>query len=378
MKYTLPFFNKRLVTGFAIAVLAIVLAVVIFHKNKSNVTKTLPQVTIGKAIRKSLPLEVKLPGTTQSQETVLVRSQIDGLIKEVFAQEGKIIQKDAPLFAIDDAPLQAQLHQAEATLAKNTALLEDARKETKRNLPLLKKGFVTQSSFDQIVANEKSLDGQVKADQAAIDLIKVQLGYAKIQSPIAGLIGFYKVRTGNFVRAAENTPLVSVVKIDPLEAVFNLPERYLKYLANKDLTAIQVKLFDMNGDPISQKASVVALDNSVDATSGVIPVKLNIENLLINDRPSLLPGQYVITILQLAQEENSLVIPLSAVQNGQNGSNIFVYKPETQTVEFRPVKLGIVTETEAVIQEGVQENEQVVTSGQIRLTDKIKVSVLTS
>eukprot|EP01037_Dinobryon_pediforme_P014768 gene14768-14898_t len=116
---------------------------------------------------------------------------------------GSIVKENDLLFTLDDESIQAQLRQAEANLSKNMALFEDAK----------------------IEANMKSLEGATKADQAAIDLLKVQLGYTKIHSPITGLVGFRKVVLGNYVRTEENTPLVSVVKVDPLEAVFNLPER---------------------------------------------------------------------------------------------------------------------------------------------------------
>jgi multidrug efflux system membrane fusion protein len=375
MKYTLLFSNKRFVAGFCLVAIAIILALAFLPKAKEKTVIALPQITLGKVERKSLPLEVRLPGTTQSQETILIRSQTDNTIKELHFQEGQIVQKGDLLFSVNDSALQAQLHQAEATLAKNMALLEDARLETKRNHPLVKKGFTTQSSFDKIQANEKSLDGETKANQAAIELIKVQLEYTKIKSPITGLIGLHKIEAGNFVRAAENTPLVSIVKIDPLEAIFNLPERYLKYLEVQDLSTIKIQLFDLNGDPLLQKAILFARDNAVDPNSGIIPIKIRIENPLNNGKPSILPGQYVITIIQLGKEENSLVIPLSAVQNGQNGSNVFIYDQETQSVYFRPVKLGLVAENEAVIQEGIKEGESVATSGLIRLADKAKVTV---
>ncbi len=326
-------------------------------------------------IRKSIPLTIRLPGTTQAQEAVLIRSQIDAVIKEIHFQEGQIVQKDDLLFTIDDAALQAQLHQAEATLAKNMALLEDARKETERNQPLAKKSLITLSSFDQIQANEKSLDGETKANQGAVDFIKVQLEFSRIKSPITGLVGFNKIEAGNFVRAAENTPLVSIVKIDPLEAIFNLPERYLKHLMIQELSTIPVQLLDLNGDPLPQKAVLFARDNAVNSNSGVISIKVKIENPLNNGKPALLPGQYVIALIQLGNEENSLTVPLSAIQNGQNGSNVFVYDAQTGTVQFRPVKLGLVTKDEAVIQEGVKEGESIVTSGQMRLIDKTKVAV---
>ncbi|MBY0462391.1 MAG: efflux RND transporter periplasmic adaptor subunit [Alphaproteobacteria bacterium] len=375
MKHTLLFLNRRLLSGLILGVLAVTFSV-FFFKTKSAVQKQFPQVTVAAAIKKSVPLEVRVPGLTQSQEAIQIRSRIDGVLKEIHFQEGQIVKENDLLFTFDDEAIQAQLRQAEANLSKNMALFEDAKIEVKRNQPLLKKGFVTNSAFDQLQANMKSLEGTTKADQAAIDLLKVQLGYTKIHSPITGLVGFHKVLLGNYVRTEENTPLVSVVKVDPLEALFNLPERYLPRLLSQDSSKIGVQLLTMNGDLLSQKASLFAFDNEVKSNAGIIPIKVKIENHVVNGKPALLPGQYVISLLQLGMEENALVVPLSAIQNGQNGSYVFVYNAEDHTVHYRSVKLGLTTNTEAIVTDGLRENEKVVASGQIRLSDKIKVSVM--
>ncbi|MBY0281953.1 MAG: efflux RND transporter periplasmic adaptor subunit, partial [Alphaproteobacteria bacterium] len=334
------------------------------------------QVTIATAIKKSVPLEVRIPGLTQSQEAIQIRSRINGILKELHFQEGQIVKENNLLFTLDDQEIQVQLRQAEANLSKNMALFEDAKIEVKRNKPLLKKGFVTNAAFDQLQANMKSLEGATQADQAAIDLLKLQLGYTKIHSPITGLVGFHKILLGNYVRSEENTPLISVVKIDPLVAIFNLPERYLPRLLNQDSSKIKVQLLTMNGDLLSQKASLLAFDNEVKSNAGIIPIKIKIENPPVNGKPTLLPGQYLVTVLQLGMEENALVVPLSAIQNGQNGSYVFVYNFEDHTVQYRLVKLGLTTNTEAIVLDGIRENEKVVTSGQIRLSDKTKVTVM--
>ena len=373
MKNTLSFLNSRLGYGSIIGIMIVAVSI-FFLKSKNVSQKKFPQITITSAIKKAVPLEVRVPGLTQSQEAIQIRSRVDGIIKELHFREGQIVKENDLLFTLDDETAQAQLRQAEANLSKNVALFEDAKVEVKRNQPLLKKGFITSSAFDQLQANMKSLEGSTKADQAAIDLLKVQLSYTKIHSPITGLIGFHKAVLGNYVRGQENTPLVSVVKIDPLEAVFNLPERFLPRLLNQDPSKIKVHLLAMNGDPFSQKASLFAVDNEVKSNAGIIPIKVKIENPLLNEKPSLLPGQYVVAVLQLGIEENALVVPLSAVQNGQNGSYVFVYDSDEKIVHYRAVKLGLTTVTEAIVVEGLKENEKVVTSGHIRLSDKIKVS----
>lgn len=375
MKHTLLFLNRRLISWLIFGILAVTFSI-FFFKKQNTIQKQFSQVTIATAIKKAVPLEIKVPGLTQSQEAIQIRSRVDGIIKELHFYEGQIVKENDLLFTLDDESIQAQLRQAEANLSKNMALFEDAKIEVKRNQPLLKKGFVTNSAFDQLQANMKSLEGATKADQAAIDLLKVQLGYTKIHSPITGLVGFRKVVLGNYVRTEENTPLVSVVKVDPLEAVFNLPERYLPHLLSQDSNKIGVQLLTMNGDMLSQKASFFAFDNEVKSNAGIIPIKVKIENPLVNGKPTLLPGQYVISVLQLGMEENALVVPLSAIQNGQNGSYVFVYNSEDHMVYYRPVKLGLTTNTEAIIVEGIKENEKVVASGQIRLSDKTKVTVM--
>ena len=109
----------------------------------------------------------------------------------------------------------------------------------------------------------------------------------------------------------------------------------------------------------------------MEVITGTIGLKAEFDN----DNKALWSGQYVNVTLEIVSESDSLVIPLPALQTGQSGSFVFVLKPSSQTVTIRPVKAGATTNSLAVIKEGLKESELVVTSGQLRLSDGVRVVV---
>lgn len=335
----------------------------------------LPQITVSDVITKNMPLEIALPGTLQSEQSVIVKSRVDALIKEIHFKEGAIVQKDQPLITLDDDDLQAQLKQAEANLERTKYLKDKADKDLDRQTGLTKKGFVSQSKYDEFLSTSQSLSAEEIALKGAIESLKIRIGYSKITSPLTAIAGFIKQDAGNFIRTQENTPLVSLNQVDPLEVVIQMPEKYLPNIPKGHYEKMEVRLKDIQGNPLEYKAWVDSLDNAVNSSTGTIGVKIKIHNPLVNNRPSIMPGQFVNTTLQVSELKDAIVVPAESVQTSQKGSLIFIYNPETKTVQSRIIKIGHTTLSELVVEEGLKTGEKVVTSGQFRLKDGAKVRV---
>src|SRR6185295_2042918 len=216
-----------------------------------------------------------------------------------------------------------------------------------------------------------ALDATVEADRAAVENAKVQLQYATITSPIAGRTGALMVHEGNLIRAADQTPLVVINQVAPINVSFAIPESRLaelKRFMGKGTLAVQAK--PPSDDVANSHGSISFIDNNVDQTTGTIKVKATFPN---TDR-RLWPGQFVNVIVALTKDPTAVVVPTAAVQVGQQGQYAYVVKPD-KSVEYRAVEVERTSGLETVIKSGLKPAETVVTDGHLRIVQGSHVSI---
>ncbi len=334
--------------------------------------RTLP-VSVQAVVEKTMPIQVQAVGSVQAYSTVSVKAQVDGELVAVHFKNGQCINAGAPLFTIDPRSFQAQLKQIQATLAKDSAQLENADKELERVTSVVGKGYVSKEQHDQAIANAAALKATVQADEAAIENVKLQLSFCFINSPIDGCLGPLKVDRGNLVKSNDAAnPLVTINQINPIYVNFFIPEKYLpdvrKYMASGKLGVLAT--IPGREDQLA-RGEVSSMDNTVDPSTGTIQLKATFPN---TDK-SLWPGQFVNVVLTLTEKRGAVVIPSQAVQTGQEGQYVFVVKPDL-TVEYRPVILGRTVDGEAIIDKGLQNGEKVVIDGQLGLSSGARVNIV--
>jgi membrane fusion protein, multidrug efflux system len=328
-------------------------------------------VTTAPVVQKSVPLAVQGIGTVIAASTVTVRAQVTGELTAVHFIEGDEVKEGQVLVEIDRRPLEAALQQAQAALDRDIAQSVNARSQAARYQDLLQRGIATKEQVDQIVANAAALEATVALDRANVENAKVQLQYATIRAPLSGKTGLLQVHPGNLVRATDTTPIVTINKITPVYVSFSVPEAMLpdlkRYMARGKLAVTALPPNDQ-GPPANGLINFI--DNAVDQTTGQIKVKGTFPN---TDR-RLWPGQYVNVNVTLSTEPNAIVVPSLAVQTGQQGTYVFVVKPD-QTVDLRTVSVERTSGDQSVIKTGLTPGETVVTDGQLRLNAGTKVSV---
>ncbi len=339
-------------------------------KEKPAVKPPVPVMTT-KAVRKNVPVQIRVIGNVEAYNTVSIKAQINGPVTRVHFREGDDVAKGAILFTIDPRPFEAALRQAEAALAKDRAQAKFAREQVRRYGSLLKDGIVTQDQYDQLAANADAYDAAIAADRAAADNARIMLGYCSIRSPIDGRTGNQAVKAGNLVKANDVPVLVTINQITPIYVTFTVPEKELpqikKYLAAGKLTVDAV----IPNDPKAPEGGTISfLDNSVDATTGTIKLK----GTFANSGRRLWPGQFVNCVLTLTTIPDAVVIPTQAIQTGQQGQFVFVVKGDG-SVDLRPVVSGETLDGETVISSGVNPGETVVTDGQLQLAPGSRVVV---
>jgi multidrug efflux system membrane fusion protein len=329
-------------------------------------------VTVARAVQKSMPVELQAVGTADAYSTVAVKAQVEGELTAVHLQEGQCVHAGDLLFNIDPRPFQVRLKQVQADLARDKAQLVNAHALLERNAAVVTKGYVSQEQYDQAAANETALEATVQADAAAVENAQIQLSYCAIRSPITGCAGEVFVDRGNLVKANDaDHPLVVIRQMRPIYVGFSVPERYLpeirKYSTKGKLI---VKAAVGHGD-VPLQGVLDFVDNSVNTATGTILLKATFANPDL----SLWPGQFVQVTLQLASQEGAVVIPAQAVQSGQQGQYVFIMKPD-KTVDLRSVRIDRTVVGQAVITQGVQAGEAVVTDGQLRLFPGAAVKVV--
>lgn len=319
-------------------------------------------VVTAKVQRKAMPLQLSVVGTVEPSSTVAVRAQITGELTSVNFTEGDDVTQGQVLFTLDRRPLEAALKQAEANLARDQAQLANAQAQAQRIRDLAARGIATREQVETSGTTAAALEATVGANRAAVENAAVQLQYATIHSPISGRTGSLMVHPGNLVRANDGTPLVVINQVTPVNVSFGIPEGQLsalrKHMAQGSL---RVEAHPSDED-LPAVGRIAFIDNAVDPSTGAIKIKGSFTN---SDR-RLWPGQFVNVVVTLATDPAAIVVPTVAVQNGPQGTFVFVVNGE-QKVDVRPVVVARTSGVEAVIGRGLEPGETVVTDGQLRL-----------
>ncbi len=339
-------------------------------KKENQVPAKAVPVTVATAIQRDVPVQVHAIGNAEAYSTVSVKPQIGGELSRVYFKGGQYVKKGAMLFLIDPRPYEAALRQAEANLVRDTVQAENASVDAQRYAELFKKGYVAREQYDQMRTNADALEAVVKADKAAVENARLQLGYCYIRNPIDGLTGSLIVNQGNIVKANPDTAIVVINQIIPIYVDFSVPEEELpdikRYMAAGKLKVEAV----IPNTETKVGGELTFIDNTVNTATGTIMLKATFPN---KDR-TLWPGQFVDVVLTLTTQPNAVVVPSQAVQTGQAGSYVFIVKPDL-TVELRQVASGRTYDREVVIEKGIQTGEKVVTDGQLQLLPGTKVEI---
>ncbi len=317
-------------------------------------------VTSAAVETRDVPFYLDQIGRCAAREMVAVQSQVSGQITEIHVKDGQDVKKGDLLFTIDPRPFQAALAQAQAAKAQNQATLELAQLNFDRikDLPRsvepqedndLKKNAITVSQ------------AQIQANEAAIQIATINLNYCTIRSPIDGLAGQRLVDTGNIVNSQMNTvDLLTIQRLDPIYADFTVTENDLPSVREHMATGTLKTQVRLPSDKDPREGELSFLDNAVQEGTGTVKLRATLPN---KDR-HFWPGQFVFVRLVLDVKKDALLVPATAIQIGQQGTFVYVIKPD-HTAELRPVVTGQRQGELMVIQKGIDAGERVIATGQM-------------
>jgi len=356
------------------------------------------------AVSQDVPLDVSAVGSVEALNTVDVKSRIAGEVLRVDFQEGQFVQKGERLFQIDPEPTLRQLAEIQADITKDMALEQQAKanvvkdeaqiKQTQasadRAVALAKDGIFSREQTEQTVATNETALASLKADQAAVESAsaslkadrarlaqtQLQLQYTDITAPISGRAGAISVKAGNLVKD-NDAALVTILQISPIEVSFGVPQQLLPEVQRYNTQGpLLVSATTVDGKAVTGRLKFI--DSSVDSTTGAIKLKAEFENA----DHVLWPGQFVSVQARLSLQKNMVVVPNSTVETGPQGKYVWVMNRSNSTVTMRPVDVLRLYKApkqpmeEAVIGNGLQPGDMVITEGQMRLMPGAKVRLL--
>jgi|HubBroStandDraft_1064217.scaffolds.fasta_scaffold64229_2 multidrug efflux system membrane fusion protein len=317
-----------------------------------------------------MPISLIGLGTVTPLATVTVQSQISGQIMKISFKEGQTVKANDALMLIDPRPYDVALEQAEGALARDKALLANARVDLDRYQTL----FSQDSIAEQQLATQKALvaqdEGNVKTDQGQIDAAKLNLTYCHIVSPISGRVGLQQVTLGNYVTPAEPNGLVVVTQLQPITVVFTLPEDDIPPLLKRlqSGATLPVTAYDRTNTQVLATGTLQSIDSQIDNTTGTLKLKA----IFPNTDQSLFPQQFVNVVLLLDTLHGATLIPQAGVQRGAPGTYVYVINAD-QSVSVRKVTLGPGDPTNITVTQGLTPGESVVVDGADKLKDGAKV-----
>src|SRR3954470_8581634 len=319
-------------------------------------------VELAKAERKPVPVDVDSIGTVTPISSVALKSRVETTIVQVHFQDGARVAEGDVLFTLDARQIDAQIEQAEGMLARDQASLEGAQRDVRRFIDLIGKGATTQVNVDNAKTQADVLIGTVKADRSALDNLRVQKSYTVIRAPFSGRISAANVKVGNFVRPADTAPLAIINQMAPVYVTFAIPQRVLVDLRDAMAAGGSKVVATIPGHQRSEDGKVAMVENTVDATTGMVTVR----GIMQNENETLWPGTLVNTKLVIRTEE-AITVPTAAVQRSQNGNFVFVSRDGKAHVQ--PVNVSRTFQGISVVTSGLAGGEDVITDGQLLLSE---------
>jgi len=382
-------------TSAGVLVLVAVLLFFATHSGAKPTAQTPPPsvVEVAPVEQKDIPVYGEWIGTLSGQVNADVKAQVTGYLLAQNYKEGSYVTKGQLLFEIDPRPFQAaldqtkgQLAQAEAQLVQYEAQLATAEaNQLKSQLdvekygPLAKAEAVSKQDFDNAVQTNLANQAQVKAahaaigaakaqiqaSQAAVETATINLTFARIVSPIDGIVGIAQAQVGDLV-STNSGVLTTVSMLDPIRDYFSVSEQdYLalrKQFSGSNTEHWKLQLILADGTTYSHPGEFYFADRQVNQNTGSIQLAA----LFPNPGNALRPGQFGKVRAVIRVQRNALLIPQAAV-NEQQGSYAVDVVGNDGKVAVRTVQVGDRTGTMWVIQDGLRPGERVIVEGQQNL-----------
>jgi RND family efflux transporter MFP subunit len=329
-------------------------------------------VTVDTVQKAPMTVRVDAVGMAQPVASVALKTRVDAQIDTIHVADGAYVKAGDKLVKLDSRQIEAQIKQTEANIAKDTAAVEQAERDVARLTDLFGRGSGTQLNVDNAKTQLAAARAVLAADEALLENQKVQLSWYTLAAPITGRVGTFTAKAGNIVRAGDNTAtgiIATIVQTSPIYVAFSIPQTSLPQVREALQNGHGEVRATPQGGQRTATGRISVIDNTIDTATGTIMIRALFENA----DDILWPGQLCNVRVTLRTEPDTVSIPRSATQSGQNGN--FVYVIDNGVAKMRPIKVGRFQDGRDVIVDGLQGGETIVSDGALLLIDGARVEV---
>ncbi|WP_444931895.1 efflux RND transporter periplasmic adaptor subunit [Microbulbifer sp. SSSA002] len=269
-------------------------------------------------------------GRVEATDEYQVRPRVQGYIQSRNFKEGETVQQGQLLFEIDARPFAAELANQRATLEQSQASLRVAERNFHRGRRLVETGAISQVQMDELQGKFEEAESQVDANRAKVQSAELDLSYTKVYAPLSGRIGRTDFTVGSLV-GPNSEPLATIVKMDPIYVLFEVPEEQLYAVQVDSLrrqreglspTRLDVRIELPDGNDYPYRGEIVFIDNQIDPNTGSVAVR----TLFPNPAQLLVQGQFARVSIRAYTGSDALrpLVPQSAVMEDMQGRYVFV------------------------------------------------------
>ena len=270
----------------------------------------------------NVSLSFEYAARLKSIQSVGVYARVQGVLLSKNFKEGDIVQEGQLLFKIDPARYIAKVNQAKAQWQSAEANFIKANRDWKRVEKLYKQGVYTIDQYDTSRSNFLSAQANVASTQAALDDVKIDLGYTDVVATISGRIGMRSYDVGNLVGANGQEVLTTITQLSPIYAEFAIPNTDYYLMRGLENARIQVEFVLGNGKVYDKLGKLDFVDSVLDAQTSTVKAR----SIVDNEEHKLLPNEFVRVRLKGFEAQNAITIPQSALLQDSQGSYVYIIK----------------------------------------------------
>lgn len=342
------------------------------HANASDSANSRPPLPVNVLTMQSskVPIQTEVIGNIEGKREIEVFARANGLIEQQLYQEGQPIKAGAPMFQLEREPYEIPLAQAKANLAQQSVQAEQAQNEEKRLSKLLKQNAISQREYDTAHYAAKLAQANILAAKAKVREAELNLSYTRVTAPVSGIAGRALQSVGSYMQTGANTPLTSIVQLDPIWVRFSLSEQ--DFARIKDETNTRVELMLDDGQQYPHPGTLNFTAAALDGRLGTLELRAE----FTNPKQQLLPGKFVRVRLTTAQQRDAMLVPQSAVMQSEQGHFVYVISDDKATI--RPIETGAWVGQQWTVLSGLQNGDQVIIDNLLKLRPGAPVQAIST
>lgn len=337
---------------------------------------SIPNVQLDSVKKSDMFKSIEIPGRIQSMDKVDLIARIDGYLQKKHFKEGDFVKKGQILLTIEPTQYLNILKKAKADVESAKAKLYKAQRDYDRGDELVKKDFISKSTYDGLYADLLAAKAALQASEAQKAEAERNYSYTSIESPVDGKIGSLQIQEGNYVTIQSGT-LATVIKTNPIYVKYSVDSKQFQelrkneFIPKKGSKPIDVEIVLPNGSTYPIKGTQDFFDNQISTTTGTMDFRATFNN----DDNILVPGDFVKVKVFSNKKNDILIIPQEFVLQDSKGKYVYTVD-ENNTVQVKYFKDAGQYQNYWIIKDGLKEGDKFIATNITKLMPKQTVKII--